>query len=110
MTPEIVYGCSELQKYEFSLKELSFWNKLRFSNTYIFATQCRRPQIFKTMNNVRSNSLSLKYKGFPPSDSQDLGIRKLEFVAKTQFLWKINEKKLINPRNFFVIVLHSTKR
>ena len=38
------------------------------------------------MNYVRSNSLSLKYQGFPPSDSQDIGIRKFEFVAKSQFL------------------------
>ena len=30
------------------------------------------------MNYVRSNSLSLKYQGFPPSDSQDIGIRKFE--------------------------------
>ena len=38
------------------------------------------------MNYVGSNSLSLEYQGFPPSDSQDIGIRKFEFVAKTQFL------------------------
>ena len=68
------------------LKEFSLRRKLRFSNTYIFATQCRRPQIFQTMNYVRPNRLSLKYQGFPPSDYQDMGIRKFEFVAKTQFL------------------------
>ena len=45
-------------------KELSLCHKLRFSNTYIFATQFRRPQICQTMNFVRSNSLSLKYQGF----------------------------------------------
>ena len=39
------------------------------------------------MNHVRSNSLSLKYQGFPPSDCQDIGIIKFEFVAKTQFLY-----------------------
>ena len=44
----------------------------------------------KTMNSVRSNSLSLKYQGFSPSGCQDIGIRKFEFVAKTQFLYKIN--------------------
>ena len=38
------------------------------------------------MNYVRSYSLSLKYQGFPPSDSQDIGIKKFEFVAKSQFL------------------------
>ena len=42
------------------------------------------------MNHVRPNSLSLKYQGFPPSDSQDIGIRKFEFVAKTQFLSELN--------------------
>ena len=66
--------------------ELSLWYKLRFSNTSIFATQCRRPQIFQTMNYVRSKSLSLKYQGFLPSDSRDIEIRKFKFVAKTQFL------------------------
>ena len=40
-------------------KELSLCHKLWFSNAYIFATQCRRPQIFQTMNSVRSNNLSL---------------------------------------------------
>jgi len=38
------------------------------------------------MNSVRSNSLSLKYQGFPPLGCQDIRIRKFEFVAKTQFL------------------------
>ena len=71
-------------------KELSLWHKLRFSYTYIFATQSRRPQIIQTMNYVKSNSISLKYQGFPPSDSQDIGIRKFEFVVKTQFLYIIN--------------------
>ena len=37
------------------------------------------------MNSVRSNSLSLKYQGFPPLGWQDIRIRKFEFVAKTQF-------------------------
>ena len=35
------------------LKALSLCHKLRFSNPYIFETQCRRPQIFQTMNSVR---------------------------------------------------------
>ena len=38
------------------------------------------------MNFGRSNSLSLKYQGFPPLGCQDIRIRKFEFVAKTQFL------------------------
>ena len=33
----------------------------RFSNHYVFATQCSRPLIFKTMNSVRLNKLSFNY-------------------------------------------------
>ena len=43
------------------------------------------------MNSVRSrNNLSLKYDRFTgtPSDHTHIGIRKFEFVAKTQFLSK----------------------
>ena len=43
----------------------------------------------KTMNSVRSNHLSLKYQRFTPSGYKDIGIRKFEFVAKTQFLLKL---------------------
>ena len=42
-------------------KDLSHCHKLRFSNPYVFATQCRRPKIFQTMHSGRSNNLSLKY-------------------------------------------------
>ena len=38
------------------------------------------------MNYVRSNNLSLKYHKFTSSGCKDIGIRKFEFVAKTQFL------------------------
>ena len=44
-----------------TLKELSLRHKLRFSNPHIFVAQCRRPQIFQTMNSDRSNNQSLKY-------------------------------------------------
>ena len=37
------------------------------------------------MNSVRSNNLSLKYQMFIPSSRKDIGIRKFEFVAQTQF-------------------------
>ena len=53
---------------------------------YICSTQCRRSSIFQTMNSVRPKSLSLKYQRFTPSDFKEIGIRKFEFVAKTQFL------------------------
>ena len=74
------------------LKELSLCHKLKFSNPNIFATQCRRPQIFQTMNSVRSNSVSLKYQRPTPSGCKDIGVRKFEFVAKTQFFCYISFK------------------
>ena len=38
------------------------------------------------MNSVRSNNPSLKYKRYTVSGSKDIGIRKFELVAKTQFV------------------------
>ena len=38
------------------------------------------------MNSVASNYLSLKYQKATTSGSIDIGIRKFEIVAKTQFL------------------------
>ena len=38
------------------------------------------------MNSVRLNNLSLKNQRFTPSGWKTIGIRKFEFVAKTQFL------------------------
>ena len=67
-------------------KELSLCHQLWFFNTYIFAAQCRRPEIFQSMNYVRSNNLSLKYQRFTPSGCTDIGIRIFEFATKTQFL------------------------
>ena len=46
--------------------------------------------IFQTKSSIKSNNLSLKYQRFPISGCIDIGIRKFEFVAKTQFLWSIN--------------------
>ena len=47
------------------------------------------------MHSDRSNNLSLKYERFTPSGREDIGIRKIEFVAKTQFLYECaNLKKL----------------
>ena len=44
--------------------------------------------IFQTNNSVRSDGLSLKYQRFTSPGWKDIGVRKCEFVAKTQFLWK----------------------
>ena len=63
------------------------------------------------MNYVRSNNLSLKYQGFPPSDSQDIGIRKFEFVAKSQFLYELfdleESKVLMNDIFNFELVIQN---
>ena len=50
--------------------------------------------MFQTMNSVRSNNLSLKYQIL--SGFKDKEIRKLELVAKTQFLRsKISKSSII---------------
>ena len=41
------------------------------------------------MNAVRSNNVSLKYKRFTSSGYKVIGFTKIEFVAKSQFLWRI---------------------
>ena len=52
---------------------------------------------FQTINSVRSINLSLKYQRFTPSDSKDIGIRKFELVANTQFLSFFFVKSLNRP-------------
>ena len=42
------------------------------------------------MNSVGSNNVSLKYQRPTPFGCKDIGIRKFEFVAKTQFLYPRN--------------------
>ena len=71
-------------------KELSFCHKLWFSNFNIVATQCRRPLIFQAMNAARSYNVSLKYQMSTSSGCKDIGITKIEFVKKTQFLWQFS--------------------
>jgi len=63
-------------------KELSLCHKLWFSNTYIFAIQWCRPQIFQTINSVRSNNQSLKYLRFTVSGFKDIGIRKFSLLQR----------------------------
>ena len=57
-----------------------------------------RPLIFQTMNSVRPNNLSLKYR-FTSSDCKDKGIRQFEFVTKTQFYYR---QCIFNFINFFL--------
>ena len=47
------------------------------------------------MNSDGSNNLSLKYQSFTSSGCGDIGIRKLAFVAKTQFLCFFFNYKLV---------------
>ena len=88
--PIFVYNlCYCFNKTSSETNEFSFCHKLCFSNPYIFATRSRsRPLIFQNINFVGSNSLNLKYQSFTLSGCKDKGIRKFEFVAKTQFLCK----------------------
>ena len=53
-------------------------------------TWCRGPLIFQTMNSVRSNSNSMKNQRFTPLGCKNIGVRKCNFVAKTQFLCHLN--------------------
>ena len=67
-------------------KELTQCNKLCFSNPYIFGFQRRKPLKYQTMTFVRSKNISFKYQRFTTLGSKDIGIRKSEFVGKSQFL------------------------
>ena len=46
--------------------------------------------IFQTINKVKSNNQKLEYHRFTSSGCKDLGIRKLEIVAKTQLSFLLN--------------------
>ena len=71
-----------------NVKELSLCHKIRIYNLYIFGTQCRKSLIFQTYI-IWSNKIhSLKYLRSMTLESKEIGFRKAEFMAKTQFLWK----------------------
>ena len=84
-----------IKTFKITVKELSICHKRRFSIPFIFSIQYRKHYIFQTMNFVRSNYLSLKYQSYTPSGCKDIGIRKFEFVAITQFLLKIKIRKYL---------------
>ena len=69
------------------IEELSVCHKPWFSNPYIFATQCRRAQIVKTMNSVWSNNQSLKYKWFTPYGYKDIWIKKKVYCKPNNLFW-----------------------
>ena len=68
-------------------KELSFSHKFWFSNWYTFATWWCWPLIFQTIIIWSKIVHSLKYLRSPTLKCKDIGIRKSEFVTKTQFLY-----------------------
>ena len=65
---------------------MTLCHKLWFSNTNIFGTQCRKPLMLQTYIFWSNKSHSLKFLWFTTLESKDIGFRKSEFVAKTQFL------------------------
>ena len=73
-------------------------------NFYIFPTRCcYRSLIFLTINAVRSNSLSLRYQRFTPSDCKDIGIGKFEFVVASFF--KLRKSPLLRTDFYFTIII-----
>ena len=80
--------CTFSKQFDIILKgkELSLCHKLKFSNPYIFAILKCISLIFQTQI-ISSNIIhSLKYLRSTTISCKDIGIRKSEFVAKTQFL------------------------
>ena len=66
---------------------MSLCHKLGFLNLNFLKTKCRKCYIFQTMNSGGSNKVSWIFERYASSGWWDLGIIKLGFVAKTQFLY-----------------------
>ena len=64
-----------------NLKKLSFCHKLQVSIHFIFATGCCKPFIFQSVRII-----SLKCPRSTRTGCRDTGIKKSEFVTKTQLL------------------------
>ena len=75
-------------------KELSFCHELEFQNPNIFETCQCKPLIFQTQTILTRRINSLKYQRSTNSGCKDIGIRKSEFLAKTQFLCMIKIKEI----------------
>ena len=71
------------QTFEENKKKLSFGHKLKFSNWYIFVNWRCKPLIFQTKTIWSYRIHSLKYQRSFTLGCKDIGIEKLEFVAKT---------------------------
>ena len=81
------YYCYTSYMCNDATKELSLCHKLWFYNSYIFGIQCYKSLIFQTYIIWSNRIHSLKYLRSTTLGYKDIGFRKAEFVAKTQFLW-----------------------
>ena len=63
--------------------ENSFFPQSLIFYICIFGTHCPKPVIFQTYSYLPSRNQSLKYQRSTTSGSKDIGVRKLELVAKT---------------------------
>ena len=54
------------------------------------------------MHSARSNNLNLKYQRFTSLGCIEIGIRKFEFVSKTQFLSTIYYYQNFNPSPSYI--------
>ena len=82
--------------FSYVAKELSFYHKLWFYNRHIFSTWWCKPLICQTIIIWSKMIHSLKYLRSPTIKCKDIGIRKSEFVTKTQFFsqWMISSRTL----------------
>ena len=81
----------------------AFFRETLLSLKTIIETRYQRPLIFQFRNSVRSNNLRLKYQRFT-----NIGIRKFQFVAKTQFFF--NEINILKKNSHYIISLFLLKK
>ena len=105
-TLEILLRRRKLAKFKIFLidfekfpgKELSLCHKLKFSNPYIYGTWCCRLLIFQTKIIWCNRIHSLKFLRSTTLGCRDIGIRKSEFVSKTQFICFELAKELLETK------------
>ena len=81
---------SWIKKYLFQMKEFCLGHTLKSANPYIFGTGWCNPAIFQTYIIWSNRNPILKYLKSTTLVWKDIGIRKSEFVKKTQvnYKWK----------------------
>ena len=75
-------------KYLFQKKDFSLGHTFKSANPYIFGTVWFNPVIFQTYNVCSNRIPILKYLMSTTLVWKDIGIRKSEFVKKTQVNYK----------------------